>query len=175
MPGIVKRWPVAKHLTAVWPRLTDTECFLIAYSIAKHNICPFFLFQDRQSVSKKECYRRIMGTHPSGWPGCFASHASGSFSFSWLWLRFRSKLFCSVCFFSPYSHLWKHNNCFGDFQPNLAIAGTFLLQCWRKHNQITRGRQIKSEVNLASVCKTGVMFSRPEKLKISRAKPKSSS
>lgn len=32
-------------------------------------------------------------------------------------------------FFSPYSHLWKHNNCFGDFQPNLAIAGTFLLQC----------------------------------------------
>lgn len=99
VPGIVKQWPVAKLFTAVVQQFTDTEgylnqifhpCFVWkCYSQVQH--LPIFLFQDHQSVSKKECYRRILGKHPSGWPGCLKSHARGSFSFSWLWLWFSSK------------------------------------------------------------------------------------
>lgn len=86
VPGIVKRWPVAKLFIQ---QLIDTECYLNqtfhpcfvwkCYSQEQH--LPIFLFQDLQSVSEKECYRRIMGKHPSGWPGCLTSHARGSFSF----------------------------------------------------------------------------------------------
>lgn len=34
-----------------------------------------------QSVSKRECFRMMMGKRPGWWPGCLTYHACGSFSF----------------------------------------------------------------------------------------------